>query len=290
METSVPFDATVEILIYLFIVLAMFCMGSTTRLNDIRLVLQDRTRITNALIANVLIPPLVAGVLITLFPMSDAVAAVMLLLAFAPGGINAVQFSTKAPGQLALAGAMLFLLSIFGVILALLAKTVILPDGGTAALPTGELAFRVIGLVFAPLIAGVLAQAYAPQFAAKAYKPAMLISTLSFVASVVLSLGVRQDALGATEMPALVAMLLFILILMGTGWILGGPEPEQRQVLAVTTNLRNVGLVYVLVDGCCNGDAHTFVVLAFMALMVPCNLVLTIVCAVARKRRNRLVK
>ena len=265
-------------------------MGSATRFYDIRSVLQDRTRITKALIANVLVPPLVTGVLIALLPMSDAVATVMFLLAFAPGGINAVQFSTKAHGQLALAGAMLFLLSILGVILAFLAKNVILPDGGTAALPAGELAFRIIGLVLAPLIAGVLTQAYAPQLAAKAYKPAMLVSTLSFVASVVLSLGVRQDALGAIETPALVAMLLFILILMGTGWILGGPEPEQRQVLAVTTNLRNVGLVYVLVDGCCNGDAHTFVVLAFMALMVPCNLVLTIVCAVARKRRNRLVK
>lgn len=290
METSVPFDTMVELLIYLFIVLAMFCVGSTTRLNDIRSVLQDRTRITNALIANVLIPPLVAGMIVTLFPMRDAVAAVMMLLAFAPGGINAVQFSTKAPGQLALAGAMLFLLSILGLILATLARNVFLPDEGTVALKAGELAFRVIGLVLAPLIAGVLARAYAPQLAAKAYKPAILVSTLSFVASVVLSLGVRQDALGAIETPALVAMLLFILILMGTGWILGGPEPEQRQVLAVTTNLRNVGLVYVLVDSCCDGGAHTFAVLAFMALMVPCNLVLTIVCAVARKRRNRSVK
>jgi hypothetical protein len=80
-------------------------------------------------------------------------------------------------------------------------------------------------------------------------------------------------------------MLGFILILMAVGWVLGGPAPDNRQVLAVTTNLRNVGLVYVLVDECCNDPLFSTAVLAFMAMMVPANLVLTVVTAIMRKRR-----
>jgi BASS family bile acid:Na+ symporter len=83
-----------------------------------------------------------------------------------------------------------------------------------------------------------------------------------------------------------VAMLGFILILLAVGWALGGPDPDERQVLAVTTNLRNVGLVYVLVDGCCTDALFSTSVLAFMALMVPVNLAFTVASAMMRKRRT----
>ena len=81
-------------------------------------------------------------------------------------------------------------------------------------------------------------------------------------------------------------MMLFIGILMAVGWYFGGSNLDYRQVLAVTTNLRNVGLTYVLVDGCCVDADFTTAVLAFMALMVPANLALTVVCGVVRKRRS----
>jgi BASS family bile acid:Na+ symporter len=125
-----------------------------------------------------------------------------------------------------------------------------------------------------------------PGLAEKLYKPTMLISTLAFIASVLMSLSVRQEALGELGTGTIIAMLGFILILMGVGWVLGGPHSDYRQVLAVTTNLRNVGLVYVLVEECCNDPMFSTSVLAFMALMVPANLVLTIMCAIWRKRRT----
>jgi hypothetical protein len=117
-------------------------------------------------------------------------------------------------------------------------------------------------------------------------KPAMLISTLSFVMSVALSLSLRQDALALVSTSGIAAMALFVIGLMAAGWLVGGPEPEARQVLAAVTNLRNVGLVYVLVDGCCGGLDYTAPVLAFMAVVVPLNLALTVFCAIQRKRRN----
>jgi hypothetical protein len=114
----------------------------------------------------------------------------------------------------------------------------------------------------------------------------MLISTLAFIASVLLSLSVRQDALADLGAGTAVAMFGFIVILMAVGWVLGGPAADHRQVLAVTTNLRNVGLVYVLVDECCGEPLLSISVLAFMALMVPLNLVFTVTIAVMRKRRT----
>lgn len=285
METSVPFSASVELLIYLFITLAMFCIGLQAKLTDYGALLRDRACTTRAVLANVVVPPLVAVLLIAIFRLPESVATVLFLLALAPGGINAVQFSTKAPDQLAFAGELLFLLSLIGLITAPIAAWAILPAGTSISISVGELAFRILGLVAAPLVIGVAVRANNPSLAERIYKPAMLVSTLSFVASVVLSLSQRQDALALLGSPTVLAMLLFVLALMATGWLAGGPETDRRQVLAVATNLRNVGLVYVLVESCCEGGEHTTAVLGFMALMVPANLVLTILCAVARKRR-----
>ena len=285
METPVPFDTTVELLIYVFITLAMLCVGMNATLADMLALLRERTRVRRAVIANIVIPPIVAFALVSLFPIDDAAATVLLLLAFAPGGINAVQFSTKAPGQLATAGELLFFLSAISLVAAPMAAGWLLPADAAISIPIDQLTFRVVVLVAAPLAIGMAIRATAPGIAEKTYKPAMLISTLAFIASVLLSLSVRQDALRELGMDTAVAMLVFILILMAVGWVFGGPEPDHRQVLAVTTNLRNVGLVYLLVDECCGDSLLSTSVLAFMAVMVPANLVLTVGGGIMRKRR-----
>ena len=285
METAMPFATTVEVLIYVFVTLAMLCIGMSATLSDMLALARERTRATRAIIANIVIPPVIAFVLVLLFPMEDAAAKVLLLLAFAPGGINAIQFSTKSPGQLAAAGELLILLSAIGLVTAPVAATFLLPSEAAQSIPVGELAFRIIVLVAAPLAIGMMIRSVAPGIAEKTYKPAMMISTLSFIASVILSLSMRQDAVGELGTGTVLAMLCFILASMAAGWLLGGAELDYRQVLAVTTNLRNVGLVYVLVDGCCLDPSYSTVLFAFMALMVPANLVFTIFCAILRKRR-----
>ena len=279
-----PFDTTVELLLYVFIALAMLCIGMSSTLGDMLGLLRERTRVTRAIVVNVVLPPVAAFVLVALIPMDDAAATVLLLLAFAPGGINAVQFSTKSPGQLAAAGELLFLLSAISLVTAPLAAGWLLPEDARVSIPVDHLMFRVLVLVVAPLILGMVIRASSPSIAEKIFKPAMLISTLAFITSVLLSLGMRQDALAELGVGTAIAMLGFILILMAVGWALGGPTADHRQVLAVTTNLRNVGLVYVLVDECCGEPQLATSVLAFMALMVPANLVLTILSAVLRKR------
>ncbi len=279
-----PFDTIVNALIYSFITLAMFCVGLAVQWADILTAVSDRSKTARALLANIVMAPLVALILVAVLPLPPATAIVLLLLGFAPGGINAIQFSTKSKGYLASAAGLLFLLSLISVVTAPVAANFIIGNENALALPYAQIALRTLVLILLPLIAGMAIRRATPDLAERLYKPAMLISTLSFIASVMLSMGVRQDALGELGNVTFVAMLTFILVLMAAGWILGGPEPGHRQVLAVCTNLRNVGLVYVIVDGCCADPQLTTAVFAFMALMVPPNLVLTLFMAYRRKK------
>lgn len=281
-----PFDALVDGLISLFLALALLGVGLSATFGDMIQLLRDRTRLLPALLANLLLAPLVALLLIWLIPMEPAAATVLLLLAFLPGGINAVQFSTKSPGQLAAAGELLFVLSGISLLMAPIVAQVILEPEGPLSLPWDRLLLRVVAFVLVPMLLGMWIRSRLPAWAEKLYKPAMLISTLCFIASVVISLGVRQQAMGELGQGALIAMFAFVVIMMAIGWFLGGPGPDSRQVLAVSTNLRNVGLAYVLVDSCCSDPLLTTAVLAYMAIMVTPNLLLTVGCGIARNRRS----
>ena len=287
MDAAVPFEESVTLFIHIFISLAMLCIGMSATLREMGDSLLEREKLARVLAANVLIPPILALLIILVFPLPRPASIVLFLLAVAPGGINAVQFSTKAPGQTVADGGLLVLLSLIGLVLAPAAAQIVLPIDALERVAWGQLVVRIVGVIGVPLVIGILIRRFAPEVARHVYKPAMLISTVSFIVSVVLSLSLRQDAAADLGVTTLAAMLTFILALMALGWFLGGSDPEFRQVLAICTNLRNVGLVYLLVDACCFSPFYSASVLAFMALMVPCNLVLTIVCAVARKRRAR---
>jgi len=287
MESPLPFEESVTLFIHVFITLAMLCIGMSATLREMGDALLEREKLVRVLAANVFVPPILALLIILVFPLPKPVSIVLFLLAVTPGGINAVQFSTKAPGQTAAAGALLVLLSIIGLVLAPAAAQLVLPVDALERVAWEQLYTRIVGVIGIPLVIGILIRRFAPEVAKHVYKPAILISTVSFVVSVVLSLSARQEAAADLGISTLIAMLIFILSLMALGWWLGGSDPEFSQVLAICTNLRNVGLVYLLVDACCFSPFYSASVLAFMALMVPANLVLTIVCAVSRKRRNR---
>ncbi len=287
MDAPVPFEQSVTLFIHIFIILAMLCIGMSATLREMGAAVLQREKLTRLLAANVFIPPIIAILIIGLFPLPRPVSAVVFLLAVAPGGINAVQFSTKAPGQTGAAGALLVLLSIIGLVLAPSAAQVVLPTVALERVAWDQLLVRIVGVIGIPLLLGILIRRFYPDVAEHIYKPAMLISTLSFIASVATSISTRQEAAAGLGPLSLIALLVFILSLMALGWFLGGPDREYRQVLATCTNLRNVGLVYLLVDACCIDPAYSATVLAFMMLMVPINLVFTIACAVVRKRHSQ---
>jgi BASS family bile acid:Na+ symporter len=279
-----PFDPLANALIFAFILLAMLCVGLAVRWQDIVAAITDKRRTGRALVANLIIAPLVAIGLVAVLPVPPATATVILLLGFAPGGINAVQFSTKSKGYLASAAALLFILSLASLITAPLAAGFVL--GEVTALPIALIVSRAVLLILMPLFVGIAIRNMAPEIAEKLYKPAMLVSTISFVASVLVSISQRQDALSELGTTTAVAFVAFVLILMLVGWVFGGPESGHRQVMAVATNLRNVGIVYVIVAECCVDTQLPSAVLAYMALMVPPNLVLTLFLAFSRKRRG----
>ncbi|MBN1510089.1 MAG: bile acid:sodium symporter [Sedimentisphaerales bacterium] len=280
-------DPAARIATWTFLVGTMLSIGLKVTPSELLSALRQRSLMIRSLVVNFLIVPALGLLLVSLVPMSTDVAVGLLLMAAMPGGLNAIQFTSKAPGALNYAATLLFVLSLLGVVVSPTLATWMLPwQEPEFVIPLG----RVIGLllvaVVLPLAAGLALHRASARLAGKLAKPVALVGTVTFVVAVILLMARRKEAMASLTGAELAAMLGLILASMVVGGLLGGPSAETRRVLATATSMRNAALGLVVALNNFPGRHVAVAVIAFSALMIPPNMLLTVY-AIVRARRGK---
>jgi bile acid:Na+ symporter, BASS family len=232
--------------------------------------------------------PAVGIVLTRVFPLKPEEAATVLLLACTPGGINALQFTTKIKGASLFAGCSAFLMSFIAVFLSPVLLQIFTPGRTPILIPYGRASLYILVFLLAPLVAGALVRRKSERLAKKVSMLCAVISTVVFFAVLILTMDIRKEAMSTVGKEALLCMLLFILISMGVGWLMGGPAKETRPVLATITGMRNVALCLLIALYTFPGFAVQKPLVALSALMLPPNMLLTLYIVIrSRWRRPR---
>lgn len=119
--------------------------------------------------------------------------------------------------------------------------------GVPAGMPAAAIARLVLLTVLVPLAAGLLAGHVAPAFGGQAAKPITQAATAMLVAS---ALPILITAWPAIESlignGTLLAIAAFVLVGLAVGYLLGGPDPEDRTVLALSTASRHPGIALAI--------------------------------------------
>jgi predicted Na+-dependent transporter len=210
--------------------------------------------ILRALLANFIIVPIFGVILARLFRLDEYVAIGFLLMALAPG----VPFLVKAAGRqsggsLGFAAALAFIMPALSIVTIPLTAHFIFAAGFIASpdaagtIPSARIIVTLVTFQLVPLLVGLLIADRASALAAKLRRPLML---LFFVAVIVL-LGMLSPALvkavsSVYGSHAMLAALALVLLSVGTGWILGGPQVHYRRTLSIATVLRNIGTSAVI--------------------------------------------
>jgi bile acid:Na+ symporter, BASS family len=278
-----------QLLVLLFLVTAMLSVGMQTHVSDLRAMLSSRKFLTRLLLANFVVVPIVGVAIALLLPLQRPVAGALVLLACTPGGLSALNFTTKVAGRVYLAGAAMCLLALLALLISPLLLKLVLPAHVDLAIPYGRYLGFILIFLLLPLLAGMLLLAKAPAAAMKLSKPLGLVSLVVFISFMVVSGAARKAAAGEIGVVAVAAILLFIVVSMAIGWFMGGPTRETRQVLATCTGIRNVVLCMAIVHTSAPEHAVLVPLFAFSLLMVPPDMLFTIYCAVQAKRRARKV-
>ena len=201
-----------------------------------------------ALLANFVIVPLLGILLVRIFRLDAQVAIGFLLMAIAPGVPFLVRAAGRKPGgSLGFAAALAFVMPALSIVTIPLTARFIFPPDVAAHVPFGQLLVTLGVFQLVPLLIGILVAERAPALATKLQRPLVLVF---FVAVIVLLV-----MLGPTLVKAVAsvygsrgmwAMLVLVLLSLGTGWFLGAPQREYRRTLSIATALRNIGTCAVI--------------------------------------------
>ena len=274
-------------LLYIFLVLSMFSIGLQTTPGEIRSLLASRAHIVQLLLANFVVVPLIGIVMIRTIPFDLATETAFLLLAFTPGGISMLQFTTKFKGEALFAGSSAFIMSLLALFISPVLLELVHPDEITVVIPHGRVIAFIALFMLLPLMTGMLVCHNLEHMAQKLIKPCALIGTTAFIGMMVVTGSLRKEAFQAVGQDALFAIVIFIIISMIAGWYMGGPHKETRPVFATISSMRNIALCALIAVNTFPDEAVLHSLLAFAALMVPMNMVFTLVTLFRFKRADK---
>jgi BASS family bile acid:Na+ symporter len=269
----------------IFLVSTMLAIGMTVSREEISSTLRDRRTLPRVLVANFILVPLLGIVLTHIFHFPAGTTTGILLLAISPGGLTAIQFTDKVKGSLAFAAVVAFVLTIASIAASPIIAHILIPLESPVRVPYFPVVGGVLLFLLLPVVLGFLVRRSFPIAAGEISKILLALSNLSFIASIVLTLAYKRQTMKELGPSVTAALLILIVGSMVIGWLLGGPDQGSRRVMAVSTSMRNAALCLLVAMRNLPGTNVDVLVVAFMGLMIPPNLVFTAYHTVREKRK-----
>jgi len=279
MATLIPLALKLSIL------LTVFAIGLSTRAEDIAYVLRRPRLLARSLIAINIIMPVFAALLAALFDLKPAVEIALVALAVSPIPPLLPKKAVNAGGAASYAIGLLVVAAVLAIIAVPVSVHVLgLVFGVQAEIPPRAVALILAANVLAPIGAGIAVSHFARGVAERLARP------VSLTASIMLALCLVPIAI--TAMPpvftligqgTLAATLAFVVVGLLTGYLLGGPERDNRTVLALTVSSRHPGVAGAIASA---NFPHQTQVLSAIFLYLLVNAAVSLPYAMWRRRRS----
>jgi len=271
-----------QVLVLIFVLSTLFSVGLLVSARQVLAALQQRRSLAVALCVSFVVLP---GVVLALgwgLQVAPPMQAALLLVATAPGSPVLLRLNEFARGDQARAVGLLVLLTSLTVVYQPLVLPMLLPGLSVSPMP---IARTLVLTVLLPLVLGLLLKARWPALAGRLRLTLTRLGNISAAVSCFILLPlVYRDALTdvALNGGGLLVLLLYLPLAVGAGWWLGGPDADQRRLLALCCGQGSMGAAFVIA-------AHNFNnphVIAMLLLMLWASLALLIPLALVFRRQS----
>jgi len=227
-----------------FVVAGMAALGLELTLKKVIEPLSDLFLLIKVVVANFLLVPALAYLIVVIIPVGEGFRIGLILLATAAGAPFLPKLVQVAKGKVAMSVGVMFLLMVLTVIYVPLALPLLLP--GVAVNPL-EIASSLIVLMLVPMAAGLLVNYRYKELAALLQNALSRISNyglmLGFVALIALNWRYLMATFGSG---AIISALLLIIGAFIIGWLSAGKDAKTKPVLALGTAQRNIAAALVV--------------------------------------------
>jgi BASS family bile acid:Na+ symporter len=264
-------DRLINLLVTVTLMEMMVTVGLRVTFGEIQDTARNWQLVARAALANYLLVPAVAIVLLLLFQAHPLVAAGFLVLAVCPGAPYGPPFTAIARANVPTAvGLMVILAGSSAVVSPVLLHGLLpwLADGEAVRVEPAGMVGTLLITQLLPLLAGLLVNHRHPRLAARLLNPLDLVSKIlnlsaaGFILATQFPMLMEIRLIGFGGMAGLLGASLII------GWLAGGPDGASRRTMALTTSLRNAGVGLVIVAGSFPGTPAVSAVLAYALIAV----------------------
>ena len=258
----------IMLVLQISILATVFTFGLRATIEDVLHLLRRPGLLGRSLLAMFVIMPLLVVVLVRGFTFTPTVEIELLALAIAPIPPLLPRREAKAGGENAYGIALMATIGLLSIVLVPLAVAILGAFFDRAiAMPFSTVAGIVGKSIAAPLVAGMVVRALLPTVADRIVGPLAMVATVLLVAAALALVGGNLSAIW-TEVGSgnVLALAIFVIVGLTAGHLLGGPDPNSRIVLALSTACRHPAIAFAIASS--NFPEHRFggAILLYMLL------------------------
>lgn len=239
---------TILLALQVSIIATVFAFGLNTTVARLAALLRQPGLIARSIFSMFVVMPLVAIALIRWFDLPATVDVVLLALSVSPVPPLLPRREGKSGGDVYVGVGLMAILAVASLaavpaIVAILQRVF----GGEFTLPVAAMTGLVLKTVLVPLAAGMGLRAAAPEFAARLETLATTVAKVLLpVAALLLMIGSASAIWDAVGMASVFGLSVFVVAGLTVGHVLGGPEPDQSVVLALSTACRHPAIALTI--------------------------------------------
>jgi BASS family bile acid:Na+ symporter len=191
---------------------------------------------------------ILAVVMAFVFNLHPAVKLALVALALSPVPPILPGKQTKAGGTVSYTASLLVTMAALSIIVVPLGIAVVGRSFGfDIGVPPGKIV-SIVGMgIILPLVIGLVVRQFAPAFASRLARPLSLFAAVLLVAAFIpVLIKIWPAMMAMIGNGTLVALLVFALVGILLGHVLGGPDPDNRTVLALASGTRHPGVAIAI--------------------------------------------
>ncbi len=265
--------------------LNVFAIGLRASTQDATYLFRRPGELVRALLAMSVLMPLFAVALVLIFDLHPAVKIALVTLSVSPIPPLLPKKLVKTGGTASYAIGLLVAIGLLSIIFVPLAMEIIervlkVPLQMTVA----SLATLIFTTILLPIGLGVAVRRFARALAERLASPITQVAVIGLLACVVAILVVAAPMIwGLMGNGTGIALAAFVLVGLAVGHFLGGPEPENRTALAISTASRHPGIAVAIAQA---NFPEQKLAMAAVLLYLLVNAVVSIPYQIWAKRRQ----
>ena len=267
-------DIITRLILPLSLFIIMFGMGLATKLIDFQRVFKEPKAVSIGIACQMLLLPLLAGIIILLFGLTAELAVGLVILSLCPGGVTSNMLSYLSKGDVALSISLTALVSVitpFSIpILTSVAMGFFMEESKQFSIPVLKTIIQLTVITILPVALGMIVHNKFPAFSNKAQKPIKIFSIVFlFLIIAILMVKNWSDMAGFFVQTGLASFSLNVLSIVAGYLVAKSMRLEKAQSISISieVGIQNGTLALVVAGTLIGNSIMTIPAVTYSLLM-----------------------